>query len=119
MGEADPRRLGGAVVTEILEHVPESEKIPRRRRLTRGIVAVGLLGVVFFLFGASGGSYQGKLNSVQKNDNAAYLPSSAESTKVDTDSQLFQSIQPIKVQSRDAAIVLLACSHQNAMRSAT
>ncbi len=81
--------------TETLEQAPESSKVPRRRRLTRGIVAVGLLGIVFFLFGASGGSYQGKLSSVQKNDNAAYLPSSAESTKVDTDSQLFQSIQSI------------------------
>ena len=67
----------------------------RRRRLPRGAVIVGLLGVVWFLFGAAGGSYQGKLSSVQKNDNAAYLPSSAESTKVDTESQLFQSVQTI------------------------
>jgi RND superfamily putative drug exporter len=35
------------------------------------------------------------LSSVQKNDNAAYLPSSAESTKVDNQSQEFQSIQSI------------------------
>lgn len=66
-----------------------------RRRLTRGAIAVGLLGVVLLLLGGAGGSYQGKLSSVQKNDNAAYLPASAESTKVDTQSQLFQSIQAI------------------------
>ncbi|MDE3203268.1 MAG: MMPL family transporter [Acidobacteriota bacterium] len=48
-----------------------------------------------FLVGGAGGQYQGKLSSVQKNDNAAFLPSSAESTKVDTDSQAFQSVQSV------------------------
>jgi RND superfamily putative drug exporter len=66
-----------------------------RRHLSRGVVIVGLLGVAWLLFGLVGGSYQGKLSSVQKNDNAAYLPSSAESTKVDTESQQFQHIQTI------------------------
>jgi hypothetical protein len=37
--------------------------------------------------------HQGKLSSVQKNDNAACLPSSAESTKVDSQSQQFQKIR--------------------------
>ncbi len=68
---------------------------PARRRVPRGAVVVALLGVAWFLFGAAGGQFQGKLSSVQKNDNAAYLPSSAESTKVDTESQQFQSIQTI------------------------
>src|ERR1700722_14327483 len=66
-----------------------------RRRLSRGAVVVGLLGVAWFLFGAAGGQFEGKLSSVEKNDNAAYLPSSAESTKVNTESQLFQSVQTI------------------------
>lgn len=68
---------------------------PKRRRLSRGAAIVTLLGIAWFLFGAAGGQYQGKLSSVEKNDNAAYLPSSAESTKVDTESQLFQSIQTV------------------------
>ncbi len=66
-----------------------------RRHWPRGAVVVGLLGVAWLLFGVAGGPYQGKLSSVQKNDNAAYLPSSAESTKVDTESQRFQDVQTI------------------------
>ncbi len=76
------------------ESAPVSDP-PGRRRFTRGVVAIGLLGIVFFLFGAVGGKYQGQLSSVQKNDNAAYLPHSAESTKVDTDSEAFQSVQTV------------------------
>ncbi|MDQ6945636.1 MAG: MMPL family transporter [Actinomycetota bacterium] len=67
----------------------------RRRRYSRGAVVVGILGIAWLLFGLAGGSSQGKLSSVQKNDNAAYLPSSAESTKVDTEAQRFQTIQAI------------------------
>lgn len=47
------------------------------------------------LFGLAGGSFQGKLSSVQKNDNAAYLPSSAESTKVDDLATEFQPVQTV------------------------
>lgn len=68
---------------------------PRRRRLSRAAVVIGLIGIAAFLFGAFGGQYQGKLSSVQKNDNAAYLPASAQSTKVDSEAQLFQSVQTI------------------------
>jgi RND superfamily putative drug exporter len=67
---------------------------PRARR-PWPVYAVALLGVAWLLFGLAGGSYEGKLGSVQKNDNAAYLPASAESTKVDTASQEFRSVQTI------------------------
>ena len=33
-----------------------------RRRIPRGAMVVGLLGVVWLLFGLSGSSYQGKLS---------------------------------------------------------
>jgi RND superfamily putative drug exporter len=59
------------------------------------IYLVALAGVFWLIFGGAGGSYEGKLGSVQKNDNAAYLPKSAESTKVDTASQQFASVQTI------------------------
>ncbi len=67
---------------------------PRRRR-PRILYLFGLFAVVLFLLGALGGSYQGKLSGVQKNDNAEYLPNSAESTKVDTQSQQFRSVLSI------------------------
>jgi RND superfamily putative drug exporter len=41
------------------------------------------------LIGFTGMGYQAKLADVQKNDNAAYLPSSAESTKVDKEAEKF------------------------------
>ena len=41
------------------------------------------------LVGGFGGSYQGSLGEVQKNDNAAYLPASAESTRVSDEQQRF------------------------------
>lgn len=82
-------------MTEVARETAPPSHPPHGRRITRGMVLVAILGVVFFLFGGAGGQYQGKLSSVQKNDNAAYLPASAESTEVDTDSQAFQSVQTI------------------------
>ncbi len=63
------------------EPVPPSP--PGRTRRPRVVYAFVLLALALFFLGGIGGSYQGKLGSVQKNDNAAYLPGSAESTKVD------------------------------------
>lgn len=53
------------------------------------------LGVIFFLVGGAGGSYQGKLGDVQKNDNSSFLPGSADSTKVGNEAQKFNRIQSI------------------------
>ena len=82
-------------MTDLAEAPGGTTRPPQPRRYTTGARIVALLGLAWLLFGAAGGSYQGKLSSVQKNDNAAYLPSSAESTKVDTESQLFQAVQTI------------------------
>jgi len=68
---------------------------PRRRTVPRGAWLVAALGVLWFLLGAAGGPYQGKLGDVQKNDNSAYLPGSAESTKVADAVGEFNPVQTI------------------------
>lgn len=61
--------------------------------MSRGVIAIGLLGVVLLLIGLFGAQYQGKLSKVEKNDNTAFLPSPAQSTKVSNEVQLYQSVQ--------------------------
>ncbi|TFE29787.1 hypothetical protein E0F15_12640 [Frankia sp. B2] len=68
---------------------------PARARRPRIVYVFAVLAVGWLLLGGVGGSYQGKLGEVQKNDNAAYLPNSAESTKVDTASRQFRSVRTI------------------------
>ncbi|MCW2539710.1 MAG: mmpL6 [Frankiales bacterium] len=65
---------------------------PRRGWPFFAIIAVG---VIAFLAGGAGGSYEGKLSSVQKNDNASYLPASAESTKASNEAAKFMTIESI------------------------
>ncbi|MGH8963542.1 MAG: MMPL family transporter [Jatrophihabitantaceae bacterium] len=67
----------------------------RRRRWSRGVYLVAGLAVLWFLIGASGGPYQGKLSEVQKNDNSAYLPGSAESTKVSNEVGKFTPVETV------------------------
>jgi RND superfamily putative drug exporter len=45
--------------------------------------------------GGAGGSYQNKLSEVQKNDNASYLPGSAESTQVGNEAAKFSTSQSL------------------------
>ncbi len=79
-----------------LEYRPLPESAPRtRRRISGGALLIGALGVAWLLFGLAGGQFQGKLSSVQKNDNASYLPKSAESTKVDSEAAGFQPVQTV------------------------
>ena len=52
----------------------------RRSGVLRGLVILAAIGV-WMVVGALGGQAQGKLSSVQTNDSAAFLPSSAESTR--------------------------------------
>ncbi len=66
-----------------------------RRRRPRVVYIFAALAVAWLLIGLVGGGYQSKLGDVQKNDNAAYLPSSAESTKVDKGQQQFRTLQTI------------------------
>ena len=69
----------------------------RRRQLPRGfaVFAVLTLAIVAFLVGGAGGSYQGKLADVQKNENSDYLPGSAEATKVANESAAFLKVESI------------------------
>ncbi|KIQ18221.1 membrane protein [Rhodococcus sp. MEB064] len=61
----------------------------------RPVISVVIVAVLVFLGGLIGGPFQGKLSEVQKNDNASYLPGSAESTRVNTESAGFLSVQTI------------------------
>ncbi|HEV7204294.1 MAG TPA: MMPL family transporter [Jatrophihabitans sp.] len=70
----------------------QSSPKPRRPRV---VYAFGALAIVIFLIGLAGGSYQGKLADVQKNDNSSFLPGSADSTKVANESEKFNSIVSI------------------------
>lgn len=54
---------------------------PHRGRLLRGFVS-GLIIAVWLGLAAIGGPYFGRVSEVSSNDQAAYLPSSAESTRV-------------------------------------
>lgn len=70
--------------------VPASTASPPRR--SRGVYVMAALALVWLVLCLAGGPLQGKLGSVQKNDNSAYLPKSAESTRVDTQSQQFTTV---------------------------
>ena len=74
---------------------PPSDPAPGRRRRPGIVYLFAVVAVGWLLLGFVGGSYQGKLGEVQKNDNAAFLPGSAESTKVDEELQKFRSVQTI------------------------
>ncbi len=60
-----------------------------RRVLKRPLTWAILVLLVWWLVGAFAGPLAGKLQEVQKNDNAAFLPASAESTEVSTLQQKF------------------------------
>jgi len=82
-------------LTEVQIQPPPSAGASSGRRVSRPAILIGLLGIVFFLVGGAGGSYQGKLASVEKNDNSSFLPASAQSTKVDDLAQIFQPVQTV------------------------
>ncbi|MGZ4522424.1 MAG: MMPL family transporter, partial [Mycobacteriaceae bacterium] len=69
----------------------------RQRRMPRGVPFFAIIAVAFiaFLAGGAGSSYQGKLGEVQKNDNASYLPASAESTKVSDELAQFIKVETV------------------------
>jgi len=73
----------------------ESDAAQPRFRPTRGIYIVAGIAVLMFLLGMAGGGQQSKLADVQKNDQSAYLPNTAESTKVANESEKFQPVQTI------------------------
>jgi RND superfamily putative drug exporter len=59
----------------------ERSRTNRRTRLLRSI-GVGLVLLIWFGLSGVGGPLVGRLSEVQKNDNASFLPKSAESTEV-------------------------------------
>ena len=63
------------------QEAAERSRPPGRTKLTRLIVVVLVLFAWFGLAGV-GGPLVGRLSEVQKNDNASFLPKSAESTEV-------------------------------------
>ncbi len=66
-------------------------------RVRRGwpVFTVVAIAIVALFLGGLGGSFQGKLAEVQKNDNASYLPGSAESTIVANESAKFLKVETI------------------------
>jgi putative drug exporter of the RND superfamily len=81
-------------MSEVDEQGAPTSPAPIRRPRIVWIVAV--IGALWFIFGGLiGGQYSGKLSQVQKNDNASYLPASAESTKVLNEQEKFAKIQTI------------------------
>jgi putative drug exporter of the RND superfamily len=76
-----------------LDAPPRAAEIRPRR--PRTVWVLGGLAVLFFLIGFAGFSYEGKLSNVQKNDNSAFLPASADSTKVSNAAQKFNSVETI------------------------
>ncbi|HET6877714.1 MAG TPA: MMPL family transporter [Jatrophihabitans sp.] len=80
-------------MTKLDEALAPPPAAPPRRPRTVWVLAA--LAAVFFLVGLAGGAYQGKLSDVQKNDNSAFLPSSADSTKVSDAAQNFNRLQTI------------------------
>ena len=77
----------------LLDEAPDTAGAKSRRPRIDWVI--GALAVLFFLIGAAGGSFQGKLGDVQKNDNSSFLPASADSTKVANEQEKFSTIQSI------------------------
>lgn len=71
----------------------EAERTESGRPLWGLAIGVALVVALVGLIGM--GAFQSKLSGVEKNDNAAYLPSSAEATKVDKESQKFADTSTI------------------------
>ncbi|MFN2561862.1 MAG: MMPL family transporter [Jatrophihabitans sp.] len=77
----------------LIDEAPDRTASPSRR--PRIVWVFTALAILFFLVGAAGGSYQGKLADVQKNDNSSFLPGSADSTKVAKAQEKFTTVQSI------------------------
>ncbi|SHN75499.1 MMPL family transporter [Cryptosporangium aurantiacum] len=90
---ADEPSSGTTQLTESDTRPAEPAPPPRRRSWP--VFAVIAVGVIVFLVGGAGGSYQSKLGEVQKNDNASYLPASAESTIAGNEAEKFTPVQNI------------------------
>ncbi len=77
----------------LIDEAPD--RTAERSRRPRIVWVFVALAILFFLIGAAGGSFQGKLADVQKNDNSSFLPGSADSTKVANAQEKFTTVQSI------------------------
>ena len=84
-------------MTDVKTPPEANAKASKKRQLPRGlpVFTVVAVAILAFLAGGSGSSYQAKLVEVQKNDNASYLPGSAESTKVLNESRKFNKVENV------------------------
>ncbi|HEX8079598.1 MAG TPA: MMPL family transporter [Jatrophihabitans sp.] len=84
-------------MTEVKTRPAPDPAGPKKRQLPRGlpVFAVVAVAILALLGGGAGSSYQSKLVEVQKNDNASFLPGSAESTKVLMESDKFNKVQNV------------------------
>ena len=82
--------------TEVAAESPSTPP-PPRHHLPRGVpfFTIIAVAVIAFLAGGFGMSYQGKLSEVQKNDNSAFLPASAESTVAANEAAKFATVQTL------------------------
>ena len=78
-----------------LDEAPQPTSPSADRQRPRTLWVLGALAIVLFFIGLTGGSYQGKLADVQKNDNSSFLPGSADSTKVANAQEAFHDVQTI------------------------
>ena len=101
---SDPSERMSAVTdtpsaVETLNRPPDDDREPVEassrkwgfRRIALGVVVL----IAWLVLGGLGGSYEGKLGEVQKNDNSAYLPQSAESTKASDIADTFSTSSTI------------------------
>ena len=82
------------MASELVEETQEPNGATRRR-IARGwpVFTVLAIALLAFLIGGFGMSYQTKLTEVQKNDNAAWLPKTAESTRAGEEFEKFIPVQ--------------------------
>ncbi len=78
-----------------LDSTDSSTSGEKSRRFRWPAFTIVAIAIVAFFAGGFGGTFQGKLTEVQKNDNAAYLSSSAESTIVTNESSKFLTVETI------------------------
>ncbi len=78
-----------------LSETEASTRPPRRRAGPRVLVGAIVLLIAWLAVGGVGGQSIGQLSSLQKNDNASFLPADAESTRVAAELTKFQDAQAL------------------------
>jgi RND superfamily putative drug exporter len=79
----------------MLTAASQEQGAPRPAVRSRGVYVIAALAITWFLVGLAGIGFQGRLSSVQRNDNSSFLPASAESTRVADEAAAFDPVQTI------------------------